>query len=54
MTAKKLTIRLATNDVEKLKALGVAQARGSFYAFRRMMRPDMLRGWFVEDLELKL
>jgi len=37
-----------------LKALGAAQARDSFYAFRRMVRPGMLRGWFVESVELEL
>jgi hypothetical protein len=55
MATEKPTILLrTTSDVEKVKALAAARARDSFYAFRRMMRPGMLRGWWVETVELEL
>src|SRR6516225_5871201 len=55
MTTPKPTIRLSTtSDLENLKALAAAQARDQFFAFRRMVRPDMLCNWFVERLELEL
>jgi predicted phage terminase large subunit-like protein len=55
MAIEKPTILLrTTSDVEKVKALAAARARESFHAFRRMMRPGMFRGWWVETLELEL
>jgi predicted phage terminase large subunit-like protein len=55
MREQKRTIRIRTvSDVERLKALAAAEARERFDVFRRMIRPGMLRGPFVEGLDCKL
>src|ERR1700730_17416566 len=49
MTAENLTIRIrTTRDTEKVRALGAARARDSFYAFRRMVHPGIIWGWWIE------
>jgi predicted phage terminase large subunit-like protein len=55
MTAEKPTIRIrTTRDAEKVIALGAARARDDFYAFRRMVRPAMIRGWWIEVVAWEL
>ena len=39
-------------DYDHVVQLWHAQARDSFWAFRKFMRPDMVWGWFVEDVAL--
>ena len=41
-------------DVEKVIELHAAHARENFYAFRRMMRPNLVWGWWMEVVALKL
>jgi hypothetical protein len=55
MTAEKPTIRIrTTRDAEKVVALGAARARDDFYAFRRMVRPGIIWGWWIEVLAWEL
>ncbi len=55
MTAQKPTIRnWTTSDTEKVIALGAAQARDHFHVFRRMIRPGILWGWWIEDVVCQL
>ena len=41
-------------DYDHVVQLWHVQARDSFWAFRKFMRPDMVWGWFVEDVALHL
>jgi predicted phage terminase large subunit-like protein len=53
--AEKPTIRIrTTRDAEKVIALGAARARDDFYAFRRMVRPAMIWGWWIEVVAWEL
>ena len=40
--------------IQKLAAQAQAEARSNFWAFRRYMRPEMLWGWWVEQVAVEL
>jgi predicted phage terminase large subunit-like protein len=44
----------SSSDIEILESLKLAQAREQFWAFRRVMRPEMIWGWWVEEVALEL
>ena len=48
------TILPAAEYVAKHKELRAAQARESFYWFRRLIRPQMLTGWWTDSIEAEL
>jgi hypothetical protein len=41
-------------DYDRVVQLWHTQARDDFWAFRKFMRPDMVWGWFIEDVWLHL
>lgn len=41
-------------DLELLEKIYIAEARESFYAFRRYMHPEMRIGWFVKEISREL
>jgi predicted phage terminase large subunit-like protein len=49
-----VNVRVPTICVQKLAAQAQAEARNNFWAFRRYMRPDIVRGWWVEEIAVKL
>lgn len=42
------------SDIELIESLLIAEARDNFWAFRKLMRPTMVVGWFQWDLAHKL
>jgi predicted phage terminase large subunit-like protein len=42
------------DDVELAAEQAACEARQNFWAFRRYMRPDMLWGWWVEEVSIEL
>ena len=44
----------SSEDIDAVEALKLAQAREQFWAFRRVLRPGMAWGWWVETLALEL
>ena len=57
MRARKKIIRpgrVSTDDLALLEKLSALEARESFYAFRRVMRPTMLTGWWIKQVALEM
>ena len=48
------TKRTAAEYVAKHTEMRAAQARESFYWFRRLIRPQMLTGWWTDCIEAEL
>jgi predicted phage terminase large subunit-like protein len=46
--------RLTEDDLDAIAEFYAAQARESFWAFRRFMDPDLVQGWFPRELAIKL
>lgn len=42
------------DDLDAIAEYYAAQARDSFWAFRRFMDPDLVQGWFPRELAIKL
>jgi predicted phage terminase large subunit-like protein len=53
-TNKRLETPLDKRDLELLIEMAAAKARDSFTAFRRFMRPRMLRGWWIDEVDESL
>jgi predicted phage terminase large subunit-like protein len=50
----RLSRPLTSDDLAAIEELACAEARQYFPAFRRWMHPEMLWGWFVEDVSWEL